>query len=307
MKKIIIILVGLIPAILFAQQFPFFEGYNINPYSLNPAYAGIHKSKTIFMDYRSDWSGLEGGPVTYQLSYNDRFKNNVGLGGKFIYDKTDIFKQTLILGTYTYKVSITKGHLIHFGLSAGMYRNSVDLSKYYNNPDYVQDLVLFSGTAQSKIKLATDISALYRVEKTEVGILFSNIMFGSAKYSKSSISYKPLKNFQIHASQIFNLSNRISFNPIIILRGGQSIPTQIEIAPSVILNKRLWANVLYRSGGIIGAGFGGEVYKGLMFNYSYNMSSNVDMNTFGSHQITIGVGIFKNSASNKAPQDLRNN
>ena len=47
------------------------------------------------------------------------------------------------------------------------------------------------------------------------------------------------------------------------------------------------------TGGIWGIGFGGEVYDGVLLNYSYNLSSNVALNTFGSHQFTLGVRLFK--------------
>ena len=129
MKKLLIILIVLIPSVAYGQQFPFMDGYNVNPFSLSPAFAGIHNGKTIFADYRSDWSGMAEGPTTYQLSYSDKFKNRVGLGGRFIYDKTDIFKQILFMGTYTYEVSIARKHYVTFGLSVGFFQNSIDLDK----------------------------------------------------------------------------------------------------------------------------------------------------------------------------------
>lgn len=297
MKKIFIILILIIPAVAFGQQFPFMEGYNINPYSLSPAYAGIHNNKTLFMDYRSDWSGIEGGPKTYSLSYSDNFKNKVGLGAKFIYDKTDIFKQTLLLVTYTYEIKIMKEHSINFGLSLGCYRNSIDLTKYYNDPDYVQDMVLLYGQQQSKIKFATDISVLYRHKQLDAGVVFSNIMFGTTRYKNSDMTYKPLKNYLAHASYLFKLDDRWSIKPTVILRGGQQIPMQFEVSPTVIWNDRFWASTLYRTAGIYGIGLGGEVYKGFLLNYSYNLSnyinSTVPGNAFGSHQITLGIRIFK--------------
>lgn len=67
MKKIIIILIVLMPTVVFGQQFPFMEGYSVNPFSLSPAFAGIHNSKTLFVDYRSDWTGLDGGPGLISL------------------------------------------------------------------------------------------------------------------------------------------------------------------------------------------------------------------------------------------------
>jgi type IX secretion system PorP/SprF family membrane protein len=309
MKEIIIVVIGLIPSVVFGQQFPFMEGYNVNPFNLSPAFAGIHNNKTLFIDYRSDWSGLDGGPTTCQLSYNgklpekigiggdliykqsDIFKKNVGFGGRFIYDKTDIFKQTLLLVTYTYEVRITEGNKVNFGLSAGFYRNSVDLAKYFNDPDYIQDMVLIYGKEKSKIKFATDISALYRYKDIEAGILFSNIMFGTVRYRITDLRYKPLKNYLLHASYMYAIDDKWSVKPTVILRGGQNIPVQFEIAPSVTWNDRFWGTALFCTGGIFGMGLGGEVYDGIILNYSYNLSTNVSLNTFGSHQLSVGIRI----------------
>jgi type IX secretion system PorP/SprF family membrane protein len=302
MKKIIITLIVLIPTVVFGQQFPFMEGYSVNPFSLSPAYAGIHNPKTLFIDYRSDWTGLDGGPRTCQLSYNDKI-GKVGFGGRFIYDKTDIFKQTLILGTYTYEVNIATEHFINFGLSVGFFRNSIDLTKYFNDPGYVLDEALIYGQQQSKIKFATDISALYRYRQAEAGILFSNVMFGTVKYANIDMMYKPLKNFLLHASYLFAIDNRWDIKPTLILRGGQHVPMLFEIAPTVTWNKRFWGNLLMRTGGIFGAGLGGEVYDGIMLNYSYNFSTNIALNTFGSHQLSLGVRIFK-PHKNKKTQDI---
>lgn len=292
MKKIIYIAVLLM---LFrsvsAQQLPFLEGYNVNPFSLSSSYAGIHNSKILFMDYRSDWSGLNGGPSTMHMSYNTRFSDKVGLGGRFIWDKTDIFRQSLILGTYTYEVKISENHLINFGLSGGFFRNSIDLSKYYNNPDYVQDEVLMYGREKSKIKFATDLGVLYRYEQIEAGFLFSNIMLGTAKYRDTDLTYKPFRNYIVHGAYNYVIDDRWSVKTVMVFRDGKNVPGQFEISPSVIWEEKFWGNVLFRTGGIFGLGFGGEVYKGVLVNYSNNLSSGIAMNTFGSHQITIGIRV----------------
>jgi type IX secretion system PorP/SprF family membrane protein len=294
MKKLIYISVLLLNIqILMAQQFPFMEGYNVNPFLMTPSYAGLTNTKTVFLDYRSDWAGVNGGPVTCQLSYNDKFSKKVGLGGRFIYDKTDIFKQTMLLGTYTYEVQIAEKHFINFGLSAGFYKNSIDLGKYYNNQDFVQDAILLYGTEKSKVKVATDFSAIYRTGKLEGGILFSNVMFGTAKYSNTDMTYKPLKNYLVHGSYDFRINDIWSVKPFVLVRGGEHFPSQLELATEVRYTEKFWGSLVYRTGGIWGLGFGGEVYDGLLLNYSYNMSTNVALNTFGSHQLTLGVRIFK--------------
>ena len=280
------------PILVLGQQFPFMEGYTVNSFSLSPSYAGIHNTKTLFIDYRSDWSGIDGGPATYQLSYNDKLYDKLGLGIRFIYDKTDIFKQTLILGTYTYEIHATDEHILNFGLSLGFYRNSVDFTKYYNDPTYVQDLALIYGHDKSKLKFATDISFLHRYRQLESGILFSNLMFGITRYRNTDMTYKPFKNYLIHSSRLFAIDDTWSIKPAIILRGGQHIPLQIEMAARLSWHDRFWGTAAIRTGRINGLGLGGEVYQGILLNYSYSMSSNVTMTPFSSHQLTLGVRIF---------------
>jgi len=188
---------------------------------------------------------------------------------------------------------VAKDHLLNLGLSAGVFRNSIDLTKYYNNPEYVQDVVLMYGNDKSKIKFASDISALYRFKNLEAGVLFSNIMFGTAKYQKTDMTYKPLKNYQINAAYAFEAGDAWTIKPMVILRGGQKSPAQLEIAPAVEWNNKIWGNAVLRTGGVFGAGFGGVITDMIILNYSYNMSSNVAMNAFGSHQLTLGVKILK--------------
>src|SRR3989337_1467894 len=96
MKKLLTISAGtLMVTLLSAQQIPISENFFMDRYSLAPSYAGNHNAKYLIMGYRSDWTGIDGGPKTARLSYNDLFPfmKNAGYGGKIIYDKAGIFSQ----------------------------------------------------------------------------------------------------------------------------------------------------------------------------------------------------------------------
>ena len=297
MKRVLYIaILVLINLSLFGQQLPFMEGHNINSFGMSPAYAGLENTNTLFSDYRTDWSGINGGPVTCQFSYNTRLFKKVGVGARYIYDKTDIFKQTLLLGTYTYEVRMAEKQFLNFGLSAGFYRNSIDVAKYFNDPGYVIDGVLIAGMDKSQFKFVSDASVLYRYDNLESGALFSNLMFGSVKYNNPDLSYKPFRNYMVHAAYNFHVSGSWDIKPIVILRGGKNAPDQVEAAATATYNKKVWATVLYRTGGVIGFGAGTRLFEGLLINYSYNMSTGVALNSFGSHQITLGFRLFKPAA-----------
>ena len=153
---------ALLGATLSAQQMPRMGGYNVDPFHLSPAYAGLQGSNSLFLDHRSDFSGIAGGPKTYMLSWHNRINEPMALGGRIIFDKTDIFTQIMVMGTYSYQITLTEGHLLNMALSAGLYNNSINLGKYYDDPDYVDDPALTDNTERSKMKFATDFSALYR-------------------------------------------------------------------------------------------------------------------------------------------------
>ena len=292
MKKLIYILPFiLISGISTAQQFPFMEGYNMDPFHLSPSYAGLINPNTISLDHRIDWAGIDGGPRTYQLSYHNRIMDKMGVGGRFIYDKSDIFKQMTFLGTYTYEVNVTEGHIINFGLSIGLFSNSIDLGKYFNDPAFIDDNALTMGTEKAKIKFTSDISALYRFNNLEAGIYFSSLMFGESAYENPDLVYKPLMNYLVHAAYRYDIDETWSVKPYLLLRGGQNAPIQVELLGHVNYTERIWGNLLFRSSGVFGIGFGGEVYNGIRLNYSYTMSSSVALNTFGGHQISLAFNL----------------
>ena len=307
MKKLIIVIIGIFSgAILCAQQMPLSENYFLDKYSLSPSYAGNFNTKFLFMGYRSDWSGIDGGPKTLRLSYNDAFMQNAGYGGKFIYDVAGIFKQIIILGTYSYRVKLADNHFILFGLSAGFYSNTLDLIDYYNDPKYTIDPALLSSDVTSKLKFMSDVSAVYTYKGFDAGFLFSNINFGDAKYQQVDVHYKPLANYQIHASYLYSISEKWDVSPLMILRGGKYIKSQFEFASSVVFQKNLWGSLLYRDPGIWGIGIGGNIMKGIKIGYNFNIASSVAPRFYNNHEICLGINIFELTKSKTEFTPLKN-
>lgn len=295
-RAITVLIASLMTISLQAQQMPRIGGYNVDPFHLSPAYAGIVNPNSLFLDHRSDFSGIAGGPKTYMLSWHNKINEPMALGGRIIFDKTDIFTQMMVMGTYSYQVTLTEGHLLNMALSAGIYNNSVNLGKYYDDPDYVDDPALTDNTERSKMKFATDFSALYRFSNLEAGVYFSGIMFGDAVYENEELVYNPSMNYQLHAAWLFSLDERWSIKPYILLTGTENSPAQAELLGHVGYSDRLWGNLMFRTGGVWGAGAGGEIYRGIILNYAYNFSHNMPFNTFSGHIVTLG---FKLSALQK--------
>lgn len=290
-RALTILITALLASNLAAQQMPRMGGYNVDPFHLSPAYAGLKNPNSLFLDHRSDFSGIAGGPKTYMLSYHNRIQDKMGVGGRIIFDKTDIFTQLMVMGTYSYEVKITDEHLLNMALSAGLYNNSINLGKYYDDPDYVNDPALTNNTQRSRIKFATDFSLLYRYSALEAGIWFSGIMFGDAVYDNEDLVYNPAMNYQLHAAWNFSLDEKWNIKPYLLLLGTENAPAQVELLTHIGYTDHLWGSVMFRTDGIWGAGVGGVIYKGISLNYAYNFSHNMPSNTFSGHIVTLGFNL----------------
>jgi type IX secretion system PorP/SprF family membrane protein len=294
MKKLSILLTGMLTAVsLSAQQMPLSENYFLDKYSFAPSYAGNYNTKYLFLDYRSDWSGIDGGPKTFRLSFNDEFMNNAGYGAKIIYDKAGIFNQLYILGSYSYRLKVNDRHSILFGLSAGVYRNTLNLLDYYNDPNYNIDPSLINQYVKSKLKFMSDISLVWTWQGLEAGFMFSNISFGDAHYKEVNVKYNPLANFQFHTTYDWKVAENWDIVPLLILRGGKYIKSQFEIAVQALYREKVWGSLVFRDPGIWGVGIGINIGKGLKISYNFNFASNVALNVFNNHEFCLGVNIFE--------------
>jgi type IX secretion system PorP/SprF family membrane protein len=294
MKRFIIVLSAILTSItILAQQTPLSENYFMDKYSLSPSYAGNFNPRYLIMGYRSDWSGIDGGPKTLRISYNDSFMEKSGYGGKIVYDKAGIFSQLYIIGSYSYNLQINNDHHIMFGLSAGIYKNRLNLLDYYNDPNYTIDPALINQDIKSKLKFMSDFSVVWTWKGVEAGFMFSNISFGDASYKDVDLKYNPLANFQFHATYLYNINEDWDVAPLVIVRGGKFIKSQFELASQVVYLKKFWGSLVFRDPGILGFGIGANIDKGLKIAYNFNFATNVSMGVFNNHEISIGVNIFE--------------
>lgn len=292
MKKSITALISILfHGVMIAQQIPVSENYFMDKYALSSSYSGHFNPGSFFTSFRSDWTGIAGGPKTLRLSYSDMLMTNATWGGKIIYDKAGIFDQLYVMGTYSYSLRIVDEHKVLLALSAGIYHNKINFTDYYNNPNYNIDPVMIQQDVSSKLKFMSDFSALYLFKGIEAGIMFANINFGDTKYDEVDVTYKPLANYQLHAAYSFLIGERWNVNPLIYFRGGKYITGQVGIASMVKYQNNIWGSLSFRDPGIWGFGFGANIAKGIKFSYNFNFASSVALNIYNNHEISIGVNI----------------
>ncbi len=291
MKKLFItICLALFASCLYAQQLPLTESYFVDKYSLSSAYAGNSENKSLFVNYRRDWSGVSTGPKTFRLSYHDELGLNAGLGGKVILDQIGIFKNLFAMGTYSYRLKVATDQLLIFGLSAGIHQNWIDFSDYYNDPDFNIDPSMTNIDVKSNMMFASDFSMLYTYKnRLQAGFLFSNISYSDTKYAEVRTTYNPFIHYQLHASYAIPVDGAWRITPLVIYRGGKHLTDQVEIASQVMYNDRLWGSLAHRGKNVFCLGFGLNISKGILLNYTYNFFTGVSVSQFQNHELTIGL------------------
>ncbi|HYC29039.1 MAG TPA: type IX secretion system membrane protein PorP/SprF, partial [Chitinophagaceae bacterium] len=118
----------------FGQQEPGYTQFMFNKLPINPAYAGGREKLSIRLQYRDQWTQLEGHPRTLNMSIHGPLsKENIAIGGSLTYDRLGITTQMKLSTSYAYRIKIKPGgkqHMkISMGLNAGMLMYKAALSE----------------------------------------------------------------------------------------------------------------------------------------------------------------------------------
>lgn len=278
---------------LYGQQLPLTESCFVNRYALSSAYAGNSENESLFASYRMDWSGISDAPRTIRLSYHDGFRSNTGLGGKVAMDRFGIFQRFFAMGTYSYRLRLFKesDQFLLFGLSAGVNQNSIKFDEYYNDPKFTNDPSMINKRRNSNVTLISDFSTVYTYQKLQVGLLLSNIGISDSRYSAVKTVYSPFMHYQLHAIHTLSLGDDWQFTPLAVLRGGKNVKAQLEVASQFKYNNKLWGSIAHRGKNVSCVGFGLNMTKGVLLNYTYNFFTGVSVSAFQNHELTLGLNI----------------
>ena len=124
-KLLICLLLCLPSAFTYAQDITNFTQFFINPYSINPSYAGIEGRSALFLAYRKQWATIDGGPTIGSLSFHTPTNMGLNYGVNISNDTRGILNNSGLMFTVGYTLNLDNHKFIRFGLSAGAAWNGV--------------------------------------------------------------------------------------------------------------------------------------------------------------------------------------
>ena len=278
-KSLIFIIMALFFNLSFAQDTGNFTQFFFNPYSLNPSFAGIDGRPAVFLAYRKQWSGIEGGPTISNFSFHTPLKAGLNVGMSAANDKRGILSNSGLLLSAAYSLPLGESNYLRFGLSAGGSFNTVDLLK-------ISEAVLSDQALTTVLNKNTSIignaGISLHVKTFHIGVAMPNL-FAPSYVSKDAFSITEVRAFEalvIHASNRFYFAdNKHVFEPYFVYRSNTGLPSQYEVAGVLHLNHVLWI------GGSLKQEFGISAFGGIKLNKSLALGGSYSLKNTGINEL----------------------
>lgn len=248
-------IVGIMPAAK-AQQNIQFTQYIFNSLSVNPAYAGYKEEWFVQMAYRNQWTGLDGAPVTGQLSIDgiaDPEKKNVGLGLQLTTDKLGPQSATSAYANYAYRLRLDAEDTqrLSFGVGLGITQYGLDGNKL--RPISPGDPALPTGTINSTIPDAR-FGVYYSSPKWYLGLSVMDLFSGDYnndifRWDAGTVrNLKRKRHLYLIAGTVFDLSEGTKLRPSILYKEDFKGPSSLDLNGMVIFDNVFWIGASYRTG-----------------------------------------------------------
>ncbi len=311
LQFIFIILAMLVLNDLAGQQFPLSSHYLVNPNALNPAFAGAFNRSELFLNFRRDWSAIEGSPRTVRINGNLRVYDKMYLGGDVYTDFADIFYRLRAGLSYTYRLEVGDQQHLSFGLSGHFYQSVIRLDQA--NVDLDDPLL-------------KDLDRLFNSNfNAAFGLVYSNrdffaafgmpVMFRTkeAYENQSSGNFSFERAYDFYLTNSFSLSPEWKFQPGLLIRKTVNQPVIFDLSTLFTYQKQFWLGALYRNTSLFGLTAGVRVLNGMVLNYTFEAGvGGIHRFAGNTHEFTIGFSkmqddtrFHRRSNSGRERVDLR--
>jgi len=230
------------PLTMVAQQDPLYAQYMNNPLAINPAYAGTHKMLYSTLQYRTQWAGLSGNPVTINFSsHMPVVAEKMGLGLQVIQDQIGENKNTEFNASYSYRIDIKESQL-SFGLQAGFIN-------FTNNPDELNILDPDDPSfyPYSEIKFNTGAGLLLtNNDRYIIGLSVPRLLPATISMGGQDVTVYS-QNYYVFGSYLFLLSDKLRFKPSALIKATKASAPSVDVNANFTLLDNYSAGVFTRN------------------------------------------------------------
>ena len=309
----------------FAQQKPQYTQYVFNNLLINPAVTGIENYTNVRAGYRTQWTGLQGAPVTQYLTidlplgkaflqgdatefpaaggenpssrlYTQNYmasEPHHGIGVSVVSDVTGPISQTNIDVSYAYHLGLAANLNLAAGVAAGVSHATLNRSQISTDGipgDPVTDPALANANGPWKPDLSLGVwlySSTYYIGASVQQLLPGDLYFDT-NYSYSHTKTVP-QYFLTAGVKVF-LTDDITMLPSFLIKEIQPVPLTFDINDKFSFRDKFWIGASYRHGDSFGVLAGFNISSFINVGYSYDITTSA-LNTVsnGTHEIVISL------------------
>jgi type IX secretion system PorP/SprF family membrane protein len=274
-----------------AQQEPMYTQNNFDRLMFNPAYAGSSNWIVSSIKHRSQFVGLEGGPVTDIITIHAPWQaRSVGFGGKVVSDRLGATTQTTVNAIGSYHIGLGKGKM-SVGLEFGIFNQAIDFSTLFKN-DKIDNAIPPGKTAKTKLDGAFGLQ--YQTKNYFVGLSVQHLFGGSLNFTDydRSIVANLHRHWFISGGYVKDLSKKLSVQPCILLKKVSGAPMQLDIYANFIYQEKYTLGVGYRTGDALTFAAKVNITDAIRVSYSYDFRiSQVATYSNAAHEFMVRYGI----------------
>ncbi|MFM7661803.1 MAG: type IX secretion system membrane protein PorP/SprF [Bacteroidota bacterium] len=294
MKKIILILIGIVSLNANAQQDAQSSFYFYNPMNYNPAYAGSRGSLNFTGVHRSQWVGWDGAPTTQFLSVHAPVaRKHIGIGGNLSYDRIGSRTNFTAMANFAYHMQLNSKDLrLSLGASAGLNSNQHD----FNNLSVSDQTDPIFISVYSATKPNFGLGAYLYSNRFYFGFSVPHLLKSSLGADTSNSFLQ--RHFYSAAGYAIPISTVFDLKPSLLVKYTANAPMTIDFNLSAYFFKRFWVGGLYRMNEAIGINTSYQINNKLMVGYAFDFPFNkLSYKNWGSHEIVICIDLrSKNNA-----------
>ena len=276
---------------LYAQQVPMFSHYYFNRFLYNPANTGLQDYGQAYLLYRNQWNAITDAPRTKAFTIDGPLKNNmVGLGLSLYQDNAGQYNSTGGQIAYRYGLKLNEDHKLHFGLALGFLDNRIDFGNLL--PKHLDD-PLINNPFQPATGFDANFGLTYEWDKLQVGFSVPQVLSNDLVYNNlanlSDVEYGLVRHYIASARYDFELTDKLSFEPIAMVRATPGAPTQFDINAMFNYDDMFWLGGMYRSAYSATVSAATKLFDQVVAGYSYDIAVNTYKQYMrGAHEVMLG-------------------
>jgi type IX secretion system PorP/SprF family membrane protein len=281
-----------------AQQIGMFSHYFYKPMVYNPAFTGASDGTNAMIISRSQWTDFKNSPQLNVFSLDGNLmENKVGVGLNIISDRKGLSNRIGGNVFYSYRLNINEDMYLRFGVSAGVFDQSIDYTKA--QVENSADPTLF-GSVEHKTTFDGNAGLLFGWKGLEFGAAVPQLIGNKVNYVDNEnvrAYYSQARHYMGSLKYKFfiNKEKGISIAPLGLVRFIPNTPFQYDGNINFDWQDKFWIGATYKSDYAVGANVGFCVHKQFYVGYSYDFIIGSIANYAGtSHELMVNFKFGKN-------------